>query len=250
MDVVVLLVIISIIGPIIGSFLGVIKKPSEIFMFNMLAFAGGVMLTVSFLQLLPESINLSSVWLCCLGVILGALVMFFMDKLIPHIHLQPRREETAHRRLKRTAIYLLVGIFLHNFPEGMAIGLGGVIDFRLSLLIALAIAVHDIPEGICTSAPYYYATGKRLKAFLLSASTAIPTVIGFLLAYFLFQEIPGVIIGVIMAATAGLMIYISADELIPTACRRRRLQGWGHSTIFSLIFGVLLVIALSAICNL
>lgn len=240
-----LIILITVAGPVIGSLMGVLKKPAEKFMYNMLAFAGGVMLAISFLELIPESIHLSSILLCCIGIITGALVMYALDKLIPHIHPELCRQEQGCK-LKRTAIYLLIGIFLHNFPEGMAIGIGSVTEFKLSLAIALAIAIHDIPEGICTSAPYYYVTKKKLRSFLLSSSTAIPTVIGFLFAHFLFQNIPLQVVGVIIAATAGLMIYISADELIPTSCSKEN-KDWDHSIIFSLITGVLSVILLGAI---
>lgn len=171
--------------------------------------------------------------------------MYALDRLIPHIHPELCRPEHGSK-LKKTAIYLLLGIFLHNLPEGMAIATGTVANFKTTLAIALAIAIHNIPEGICTSAPYYYCTKKKLKSFLISSSTAIPIIIGFLLAFFLFQKIPLQIVGIIIAATAGLMIYIAADELIPTSCNKDK-EVWNHSAIFSLIAGVLFVVLLSSI---
>ncbi|MBU0731474.1 ZIP family metal transporter [Patescibacteria group bacterium] len=240
------ILLISIAGPIIGSAIGVIKKPSDLFMFNMLSFAAGVMLALSFLQLVPESINLSSVWVCSLGIIIGAIVMYMLDKLIPHIHPELCQPEKKCTRLKKTSIYLLFGIFLHNLPEGMAIASGTISSTQATFAIALAIAVHNIPEGIVTSAPYYYCTGKRLKAFLISSSTAIPIIVGFIIAYFVFQNISDQFIGFIIAATAGLMVYISADELIPSSCCRSE-KKWSHSTIFSLIGGVVFVILLSSL---
>jgi len=165
--------------------------------------------------------------------------MFGLDKLIPHINPELCRQEPG-RRLEKTAVYLIIGIFMHNFPEGMAMGLGSVIDFRLSLVIAIAIGIHNIPEGICTSAPYYYVTKRKLKSFLVSSSTAIPTVVGFLLAHYIFPQMPLHIVGLFVGATAGLMIYISADELIPASCCRTT----SHTTIFALILGVLSVILL------
>ena len=122
----------------------------------------------------------------------------------------------------------------------MAIAIGVVSDIKVSIVIALAIAVHNIPEGICTSAPYYHCTGKRLKSFLISSSTAVPVLVGFLIANILFQNIPNSVIGLIIGATAGLMIYITADELIPTSCCKNT----DHETIFSLILGILFVIVL------
>jgi ZIP family zinc transporter len=177
-----------------------------------------------------------------LGILAGAGIMMIVDRLIPHIHPQVCSQDKQFG-LKRTALYLFVGIFIHNFPEGLAMGIGSVSNFKLSLTIALAIAIHDIPEGICTSAPYYKATGKRLKSFLISSSTIVPTLIGFFLAHFLFQQIPLYIVGLLIGATAGLMIYISGDELIPSSCCRSS----GHNTIISLMMGVLLVLVMNAI---
>ncbi|MFC1801532.1 ZIP family metal transporter [Nanoarchaeota archaeon] len=245
METIYLILIIAVAGPIIGSLIGVLRKPSEHFILNMLAFAAGVMLAISFLELIPESIELSSIWLCVLGVSLGALLMYGLDKMLPHVHPEfCGTKKCSH--LRRSATYLIVGIFLHNLPEGMAMAAGEVVNFKLTLVIALAIAIHNIPEGICTSAPYFFCTKKRWKSFLISSSTAIPLLIGFLVARFVFQTIPLEVVGVIIGVTAGLMIYISGDELIPTSCNKHQ-KTWSHSTIFSLIVGVLFVILLGLI---
>ncbi len=255
------IVIISVLGPIIGSAIGVGKNVSDRFVYNTLAFAAGIMLTISFTELIPEAIHLASIPMAALGVLIGALAMFFLDKAIPHFHPTPQghhdcrcegdtcervkvhakklEKQVKQPDLKKTAVYLIAGIFIHNFPEGMAIA--SLRDPTASLAVAIAIAIHNIPEGICTSAPYYHATQNRLKAFLLSSTTAIPVLLGFLFAYFLFQNIPASITGIITAATAGLMIYISADELIPTSCSKLS----NYSTVFSLIFGVVFSILLS-----
>ncbi len=237
------ILVIVALGPLIGSAIGVLKKPSKRFMFNMLSFAGGVMLAISFLELIPESIALSSVWFAVIGVFIGSLVMYVLDKTLPHIHPELCTQEQGCK-LKRTAVYLMIGIFLHNFPEGMAIALGDVATTTsLTLIIALAIAIHDIPEGICTSAPYYHCTKKRMRSFLLSASTMIPTLIGFVIGKVLFGIIPLPTVGIIIAATAGIMIYISADELIPKAF----MEKGDHTTIFSLIIGIIFVMFLGYI---
>ena len=241
MDPFVFVVIISVLGPVIGSAIGVVKRPSFGYICNMLCFAAGVMLAISFLELIPESIQLSSTGICVMGLILGALVMYGLDRIIPHIH--PELCEQEHGcNLRRTSVYLILGIFLHNFPEGMAIAIGAVTDPKVSLMIAVAIAIHNIPEGICTSAPYYHTTGARLKSFFVSSSTAVPILIGFLSARYLFRNIPTQVVGFIIAATAGLMIYITADELIPTSC-----AGTNHQTIFYLMFGIIFVVFLGLI---
>jgi len=237
-----IIILISVSGSLIGSLLGVIKKPSEKFLYNMMAFAGGVMLSISFLELIPESIKLSNVWIAIAGIILGCFVMFVLDKLISHIHpglLQPEKETMV----KRTALYLMIGIALHHFPEGMAIAIGTVSGAKTGIVMALVIAIHDIPEGICTSAPYFYITKKRLKAFLISTSTVIPTVLGFLVANQLYQQISNNYVGLIIGVTAGLMIYITSDEIIPASCFKTT----NHETIFSLVSGVLFVLLLNSI---
>ncbi len=236
------ILIISVLGPVIGSLIGVLKKPSYLFMYNMLSFAAGVMLAISFLELIPESIAFSSINICVLGIVLGSLLMYVIDRLLPHIHPEMLEQEQG-KNLKKTATYLIIGIFLHNFPEGMAIAIGTVSDSRISLAIALAIAIHNIPEGICTSAPYYHSNNKRLKSFLVSSSTALPILFGFMFASKLYQHISNTLIGLIIGATAGLMIYICADELIPSSCNKVT----NHSTIFSLILGSIFVVLLKAI---
>jgi ZIP family zinc transporter len=241
MDPVFFIVVISVLGPILGSGLGVLKRPSFNYICNMLCFAAGVMLAISFLELIPESIHMGSVGVCVAGLVVGALTMFGLDKIIPHLHPELCSQEQGCN-LERTSIYLLLGIFLHNFPEGMAIAIGSVTEVRVSIVIALAIAIHNIPEGICTSAPYYHSTGARLKSFLLSSSTALPILMGYLLARYIFQNIPQPVVGFIIGATAGLMIYITADELIPTSC-----AGTNHQTIFCLMVGVVFVILLGLI---
>jgi ZIP family zinc transporter len=233
------ILLISVLGPIVGSFIGVIRKPSEAFMYNMLAFAGGVMLAVSFMELIPRSIELSSIWIASIGILAGSIVMFSVDKLIPHIHPELCSQEQGCR-LKKTATYLIIGIFLHNFPEGMAIAIGAVSETNVAILIAIAIAIQNVPEGICTATPYWHCTGKRLRSFLISSSTAIPIVIGFLIASLLYSVIPLSLVGLIVGATAGFMIYITADEIIPASSSRSS----NHRTIFSLIIGIMLVVVL------
>lgn len=242
MNPIIIIILISVAGPLIGSLIGVLKKPSERYMFNLLSFAAGVMIAVSFLELIPEALNLTSTWFVVIGIILGSLVMFGLDRLIPHLHPGLCGQEQGHK-LGKTAAYLLWGIFLHNFPEGLAMGVGSVTAIKVSFVIAIAIAIHDIPEGICTSAPFFFVTKKRMKSFLVSAATAIPTVIGFLAAYYFFPKLPMGLVGSLVAATAGVMIYISADELIPTSCCKMS----DHTTIFSLIAGVLAVVLLGLI---
>ena len=241
MDPLIWIVALSVSGPIIGSAIGVLKMPTFGYICNMLCFAAGVMLAISFLELIPESLEISSPAITIGGLVLGSLAMYGLDRIIPHIHPSLCAQEQGCN-LERTSVYLILGIFLHNFPEGMAIAIGSVTEIKTSITIALAIAIHNIPEGICTSAPYYHSTGRRIKAFLLSASTAIPILIGYVTAQYIFQQVSTQVVGLLISSTAGLMIYITADELIPNSC-----AGTNHQTIFSLILGVVFVILLGGL---
>jgi ZIP family zinc transporter len=239
MDTIWLILIISVLGPILGSLIGIIKRPSAEMTYRLLAFAGGVMISISFLQLIPQSIKFSSVMICLAGFIIGSIIMYLVDTVVPHIHPELCSQEQGCN-LERTSTYLLLGLFLHNIPEGMAIAIGVVSNQKLSLLIALAIAIQKIPEGICTSASYFHCTGKRLRSFLISAANILPLLLGFFLSEYLFRQMPGSLIGLIIGATAGIMIYITADELVPTSCSKLT----GHSGIFAFIAGVALVMLL------
>ncbi len=234
-----LIVAISTLGPVVGSGIGVLKKPSETYIKNMLCFAAGIMMAISFLELIPEAIHLSSTLMCAIGLVIGAAMMWGIDMIIPHIHPRACSQEQG-QNLERTATYLIMGIFMHNFPEGMAIAIGAVTDVRNSMVIAIAIAIHNIPEGICTSAPYYHSNGSRLKSFFASSITAFPILFGYITARFIFVQIPTDVMGIIIASTAGLMIYITADELLPAAQ-----TGSNHRTIFWFITGILFVILLN-----
>jgi len=241
MNAVTLIVVIAFVGPVIGSMIGVMRRPSFGYVCCMLCFAAGVMLAISFMELIPESIHLSSIPGSVLGLLTGSLVMYGLDRLLPHLHPSLCSQEQGCN-LQRSSLYLIIGIFLHNFPEGMAIASGAVANIKASIIIALAIAIHNIPEGICTSASYYHASGNRTRALLLSCSTAVPILVGFFVARYVFENISAHVVGFLIAATAGLMIYITVDELIPNSC-----AGESHNTIFAFITGVVLVILLQLV---
>ena len=214
---------ISMAGPILGSLAGVSFRPRESLMLAMLSFAGGTMLSISFLQLIPESIAMCGVLPCGVGILIGLLLMLFLGELIPHASPAGLGLSGDPSRLEGISLLMIAAIFLHNFPEGIAMASGDSMPTPgKALLIAIAIATHDIPEGICTSAPYYYATGKRLKSFLLSASTAIPVLLGFFLGKYFFQGMSQFTMGIIVGSIAGLMIYVSCEELIPTSQTGKR----------------------------
>lgn len=205
---------ISLLGPLLGSLCGIAFRPSERLLYAMLSFAGGTMLGISFLEMLPESLLLCGVVGTIAGMAVGVLLMLLAGDWLERVEQQGRQ----HSKLETASLMMLAAIFLHNFPEGIAMAAGTQMSQSgKAMLIAIAIATHDIPEGICTSAPYYYATGKRLRAFLQSASTALPVLAGFFLGKGIFRDLNDFAMGCIIGAVAGMMIYISCKELIPTA---------------------------------
>jgi ZIP family zinc transporter len=230
------------LGSLIGSFLGVYKRCSPKVVYNFLGFAAGIMLAISFFNLIPQSLTVSNFGTVILGAVFGAVIIYFVKKIIPHIHASRHLHESSLQKIENTATLIIIGIFIHNIPEGLAIGVSSLENFHLSLTIALAIAIHDIPESLCTSLPYYSATGRRLKSFLVSASTVIPTLFGIFVAYFFLGEVSPGLIGFIMAATAGVMVFIAADELIPVSFGKL-----GNKIFLPLGVGALTVVLLSFI---
>ena len=154
----------------------------------------------------------------------------------------------AEKRLLRMGLFTALAIAIHNFPEGLATFLAALEDPSVGLAIAVAIALHNIPEGISVSVPIFYATGNRRKAFAYSFLSGLAEPVGAGLAYlalrlFLGGEsgvVPPQVTGMLFGAVAGIMVYISLDELLPTS----RAYGKGHDSLFGLVAGMA-VMALS-----
>lgn len=161
----------------------------------------------------------------------------------PDVH-----DHQSHQRLLRTGLFTALAIGIHNFPEGLATFLAALQNPGLGLAIAIAIALHNIPEGVSVSVPIFYATGSRKKAFLYSAASGLAEPIGAIVAYAAIRlflgggtgVIPPEITGILFGGVAGIMVYISLDELLPTS----RAYGKGHDSLLGLIAGML-VMALS-----
>ncbi len=153
-----------------------------------------------------------------------------------------------NHKLLRMGLFTALAIAIHNFPEGLATFLAALEDPSIGVAIAMAVALHNIPEGISVSVPIFYATGKRRKAFALSALSGMAEPIGAGLAYVLLRLfvgdesglIPPQVMGVLFGGVAGIMVYISLDELLPTS----QAYGKGHDSLFGLIAGMA-VMALS-----
>jgi Predicted divalent heavy-metal cations transporter len=139
------------------------------------------------------------------------------------------------QKLMKTGVLTALAITIHNFPEGLATFISGISQPKLGIAIAIAVAIHNIPEGIAVAIPVYCATGSRKKAFYYSLLSGAAEPLGAVLAFlFLAPYINATVLGFIFAGIAGIMVYISFDELLPTA----RLYGEHHLTIYGLLSGM------------
>lgn len=204
-----------------GSLLGLfVRKPGTRFMSATLGFSAGVMVMVSFVELLQKSIQSIGFAFANSGFFTGIIIIFLIDSLIPHqwaAHYDPG-EKHADDKLLRVGLLVALGIAIHNFPEGMATFAGTLEDAKLGLAIAVAIAIHNIPEGLAVSAPVYAATQSRGKAFFWSFLSGVAEPVGAgIAAIFLLPFLTPILLGWLLAFVAGVMVFISFDELVPTS---------------------------------
>jgi ZIP family zinc transporter len=142
------------------------------------------------------------------------------------------------KQLKQTGILMTLAIGIHNFPEGVATFTSAYLSPDVAIPVAVAIAIHNIPEGIAVSVPIYYATGSRKKAFWYSFLSGMAEPIGGLIGYFLLMPFMSPFtLGLVMAAVAGIMVFVSVDELIPAAER----YGKHHYAIFGFVGGMVVM---------
>lgn len=236
MSEILLIIFLIFAGQTLGSLVGLIKRPSKLTLRFSLAFAGSMMVAISLLELIPEALEISNYYLVLFGFLFGVLVIMCADRLIPHIN--PELGKTEGPNMKRCAAMLVVGIALHNLPEGLVIGAGFTLAPSLGILIALGIAVQDIPENIAAVIPLYGVVGKRMKSFSILLGTILFELGGFILAYFLLKNISQSLLGFSLSMAAGFMVYISLEELIPSAQVKKN----PYAISSSLILGFLAVL--------
>jgi len=141
--------------------------------------------------------------------------MWPIDKLVPHIN--PELGKKERPSVKRSVTMLVIGIALHNLPEGLAIGIGFALEPKLGITIALAIAVQDVPENIATIVPLYGITKKKVKSFVITTGTILFELIEFIIGYFALIDLSSEVLGASLALAGGFMVYMSVEELIPSA---------------------------------
>ena len=275
----------------IGSVIAIIiKKQNPRFISFIMGFSAGVMILVSFVELLQESIEFNGIFIGILFFILGMIIMFVIDIRVSHhyefedkeyeqlicqdknpletqiTNSNPKNDKSnnnrfhnhlnrfkQHRRRKKqrlrqtilenngnpklykTSLLVAVGIFIHNFPEGIAVAVGTIKEIELGILLAFAIALHNIPEGIAVSVPVYACTGSKKRAFMWSFLSGISEPIGAILTWLILAPfINNYILNALLAVVGGLMVYISLDELLPIS----RSLAKEHFSIFGIISGI------------
>lgn len=240
----------------IGSLIGLASKKFNPKLLTVaLGFSAGVMIYVSLVEIFVKAKDSLSIALgdkagyawTVAAFFAGIFIIALIDKLIPsyenphEINISQKIEQASDKekaKLLRMGMFSALAIGIHNFPEGLATFLSGITNPTLGISIAIAIAIHNIPEGLAVSAPIYYATKSRKKAFIYSFLSGLAEPIGALIGYFVLRSVFNeTTFGFIFASVAGIMVYISLDELLPTAEE----YGEHHLAIGGLIAGMMVM---------
>jgi zinc transporter, ZIP family len=238
------------IGSILAFFT---RRTNKRFLSLALGFSAGVMIYVSFVEiffkaketLVQEMGVIPGTWLTVASFFAGMLLIAVIDRLVPSFEnphephkvedLTCQRGKKEFHKLYRAGVFTALAIAIHNFPEGLATFIAAIHDPALGLVIAVAIAIHNIPEGIAVSVPIYYATNDRKKAFRYSLLSGLAepagAIVGFLILMPFLSE---TVFGVVFASVAGIMVFISLDGLLPLA----REYGEHHLEVYGLIAGM------------
>lgn len=242
------------VGSLIAFFA---KKTNKKFLSVSLGFSAGVMVYVSLIEifqkakraLVAELGELNGSWATVAAFFGGILFIALINRLLPEEQaneeakeiLSDAEEKDNAKKLLRMGLFTALAIAIHNFPEGLATFISAMQDPGIAIPIVVAISIHNIPEGIAVSVPIYQATGSRKKAFWYSFLSGLAEPVGAIIGWFILMPVMNdVVFGVIFAAVAGIMVFIAVDDLLPTAHE----CGEPHLPIRGLIVGMA-VMALS-----
>lgn len=245
----------------IGSFIAFFyKKTNERFLSFALGLSAGVMIYISFMELLFDArvgiteltgSTKAGIFYTALAFFGGIIFAGVIDALVPkdenphemHTMDELKDPQSHHNKLKRTGLVTAIAIGIHNFPEGIATFISALGSLETGVAIAVAVAIHNIPEGIAVSVPIYAATGKKKKAFWMSFLSGLAEPVGALLAWLLLMPfLSPMLMNVVFAVVAGIMVFISLDELLPAA----RAYGESHISLYGLVTGMV-IMALSLV---
>ena len=229
------------------------KKTSTRFLSLSLGFSGGVMIYVSMIEIMVKARDALTAelglktgsWATAAAFFAGMLFIGLIDKAIPskenphEVHMVEDMCTDgvcySKQKLLRTGLFTALAVGIHNFPEGLATFISALQAPSIAIPITVAIAIHNIPEGIAVSVPVLYATGSKRKAFFYSFLSGISEPIGALIGYLILMPfINDMLFGIIFAAVAGIMVFISLDELLPSA----RAYGHAHLSVYGLVSGM------------
>jgi ZIP family zinc transporter len=233
------------------------KRTNTKLLSYVLGFSAGVMIYVSFVEIFPSALDefgksfseRKSMLLTIISFFGGMLLIALIDKFIPSFEnphevrsiedMDNQSKKKKQKSLYRVGVMTAMAVAIHNFPEGIATFMAAYHNPEVGVAIAVAIAIHNIPEGIAVSVPIFYATGNKKKAFFHSFLSGLSEPIGAIIAFlilmpFLSSVAAGPILGVVLASVAGIMVFISLDELLPTA----EAYGEHHLAIYGITSGM------------
>ena len=248
----------------IGSAIAFLSKTTNKAFFALsMGFSAGVMIYLSFAEILPKATDYIAVEqgeiqgaaIAAGALVAGMVLMALIDALVPsganpHENtqvelMQPGELDAAglgveQRRLLQTGVFVALAIAIHNFPEGLATFLLVLDDPQVGIALAVAVAMHNIPEGIAVSVPVYYATKSKIKAFRLSFLSGLAEPAGAVIGYLILAPfLSDFLLGIIFAMVAGVMVFLAIDTLLPTAKNSAR----GHLTVYGVIAGMAVMAA-------
>ncbi|MCQ2410547.1 MAG: zinc transporter ZupT [Elusimicrobiaceae bacterium] len=225
-----------------GALAFVLKKENLASLAVGLGFSAGVMVYVSFRELLPQALKLLQIsygvkageWMSVGLFFAGISLAWSIDRFLPSHHVELHTLDPADK-LKRLGLFTALVLTVHNLPEGLATFMASLDSVTLGSSVVVAVALHNIPEGIAVALPVFHATGNRKKAFLYSALSGLAEPVGALAGFVVLRHfLNEAVFGILFAAIAGVMVYISLDELLPTAHE----YGEGHHVIAGVIAGM------------
>lgn len=230
------------IGSVIAIFF---RTPGPRFMAFTLGFSAGVMILVSFVELLQGGIDSVGFVTAHTAFFVGIFAMFLIDYFVPHTYILEATGEVRGadnpEKLRKASFFVALGIGIHNFPEGMVTLAGTLKDIDVGIALAVAVAIHNIPEGIAVAVPVYAVTRSAGTAFKWSFLSGLSEPVGALIAALILMPILSeVVLGWMLCLVAGFMVYISFDELLPVA----HSYGEEHLPILGVVSGMV-VMALS-----
>lgn len=223
-------------GTTLGGIIGItFKSTSKKFLSFILALASGLMMAIICFDLIPEALEISDIINTMVGILLGIVVIILCNLLVERNLKKKSINSNTLNTMLKTGIIVSIGLAIHNFPEGLAIGSGMEASFKLGINLAIAICLHDIPEGVSMAVPMKVGGMKKSKIIIYVILSGITTGVG---AFFgaVVGKISQVIIGICLSFAAGAMLYIVSGELTPEANELYR----GKLTALGNILGILL----------